>query len=111
MNCSASVQRLAVKRSLVQLAQVLLLLTSVQAGSALAAERVTVTYGLLERSLSVQALEEYAHTGRASKALHGYLKNLDEQQESQLRQFLIAKAELNVSTRSKAKFCFSGWAK
>jgi predicted dienelactone hydrolase len=56
----------------------------------------------------VQALEEYAHTGRASKALHGYLKNLDEQQESQLRQFLIAKAELNVVAVSQFLYTEQG---
>ena len=99
MNCLAPVQPSSTKHwldSSVQSTQVflcqhqrpfaiLLLLVSLQAGTAMAADRVTVTYGLLERSLSVQALEDYAKTGQASKELRSYLANLNEQQEAQLQ--------------------------
>ena len=108
MNGSASVQIPSPKRRFVQAAQVLLLLTSLQAGTALAAERVTVTYGLLERSLSVQALEQYARTGKASKVLHGYLENLDEQQETQLRQVLLSRADLSAVAVSQFLYTEQG---
>ncbi|MBW4466585.1 MAG: alpha/beta hydrolase [Pegethrix bostrychoides GSE-TBD4-15B] len=89
------------KPLLAQFSRTLLLLMSLQAGAATAAERVTVTYGLLERSLPVQALDEYAQTGKASEGLRNYIANLDEQQEDQLRQLLLAKADLNVVTVSQ----------
>jgi len=74
----------------------------------MAADRVTVTYGLLERSLSVQALENYAKTGQASKELRNYLENLNEQQEAQLRQALLARANLNVVAVSQFLYTQQG---
>jgi len=123
MNCLASVQPSSTKHwlvsSFVQSTQVflrqhrrpfaiVLLLASLQAGTAMAADRVTVTYGLLERSLSVQALEHYAKTGQASKELHSYLENLNEQQEAQLRQALLARANLNVVAVSQFLYTQQG---
>ena len=119
MNGSASVQlasaplaphlmpfvRSLLRQRLLALLLLAALQAALQAGSAQAADRVTVTYGLLERSLSVQALDDYAKTGRVSRALRGYLENLDEQQENQLRQALLARA--NLSTVAVSQFLYT----
>lgn len=98
------IRRLGQRRPLA----LLLLLTSLQAGTAQAANRVTVTYGLLERSLSVEALNQYAKTGQVSRELRGYLANLDDEQENQLRQALLARAELNMVAVSQFLYTEQG---
>ena len=122
MNCLAPVQPSSTKHWLVSSVQstqvflrqhqrpfaILLLLVSLQAGTAMAADRVTVTYGLLERSLSVQALEDYAKTGQASKELRSYLANLNEQQEAQLQRVLLTRADLNVVAVSQFLYTEQG---
>lgn len=73
-----------------------LLPTILQAGAALGAERITISYGLLERSIRVDALEQYAETGTISQDLRTYMQYLNDTQQEQLRQALVARANLGV---------------
>jgi predicted dienelactone hydrolase len=67
-----------------------------QAGAAIGAERITISYGLLERSITVDALEQYAENGTISKDLRNYMRYLNDTQQEQLRQALVARANLGV---------------
>jgi len=60
-----------------------------------AAERVIITYGILERSVQVQDLEHFAETGELSRQLQQYAKlsGLDDEQLQQIRQVLTEPAE------------------
>ncbi|ASC72870.1 hypothetical protein XM38_038300 [Halomicronema hongdechloris C2206] len=60
-----------------------------------AAERVIITYGILERSVQVQDLEHFAETGELSRQLQQYAKllGLDDEQLQQIRQVLTESAE------------------
>ncbi len=66
-----------------------------QAGSVLAAERITISYGVLERSISISSLEQYAVDGVISEDLRAYTGYLNETQREQLRQVLQARVNLN----------------
>ncbi|GAB4386502.1 MAG: hypothetical protein Kow00121_53210 [Elainellaceae cyanobacterium] len=55
---------------------------------AVGAEQVSVTYGLLEFSLTVDELETFANTGEVRGGLRLYARFLDEQGLADLRQFL-----------------------
>lgn len=55
---------------------------------AAAAERVTLTYGFIEISTSVESLRDYAETGKVNRELAPYLRYLDGEQRSQFRQAL-----------------------
>lgn len=69
-----------------------------QAGAALGADQITITYGLLERSIAVDSLEQYAVDGTLPKDLRGYTQFLNDVQQAQLRQALLARANLSVVT-------------
>lgn len=79
-----------------------------QAGAALGADRVTISYGLLERSITVDSLEQYATEGRIPKDLRGYTQYLNEDQEEQLRQVLTARANLGVVAVSQFLYTAQG---
>ncbi len=70
-----------------------------------AAERVYVSLGLLEISVSVESLEKYAREGMVSEELSAYTRYLNEKQREQLREVLTASAQLN--TIAIAQFLYS----
>lgn len=59
------------------------------------AERIYVTYGLLERSVQLEALERYAATGELDDDLYVYTSYVSKEQQQQLRQILQTKAQLS----------------
>ncbi|MCL6435628.1 MAG: alpha/beta hydrolase [Leptolyngbyaceae cyanobacterium HOT.MB2.61] len=63
--------------------------------SAPAAERVYVTYGILERSVSVSALEEYARNGTMDENIAVYAQYADPAELEQVRNVLKSRADLN----------------
>jgi predicted dienelactone hydrolase len=81
-----------------------------QAGAASGAERITISYGLLERSIAVDSLEQYAIEGTLTKDLQGYTQYLNDAQQEQLRQVLMARANLNVVTVSQFLYTEQGEA-
>ena len=79
-----------------------LALTTIAAATALttmapvaqAAERIYVTYGLLERSISIDALENFAKTGEVDDDLYVYTSYVNPAQRKQLRSALQTKADV-----------------
>ncbi|MGB7251310.1 MAG: alpha/beta hydrolase [Phormidesmis sp.] len=66
-----------------------------------AAERVTFSFGAIERSVSVESLEIYVEEGRVTKELEPYLayiQNIDPQATEQVRDLLTRRADLDVTT-------------
>ncbi len=59
------------------------------------AERLTLSYGLLERSISFQALEDYAKTGDLDNELYVYTRYVKPEQREQLRKALTVKSDLS----------------
>jgi predicted dienelactone hydrolase len=65
------------------------------AGAALGAESVTLSYGAIERSISVKSLADYAADGTLSNDLRAYTRFFNDQQLASLRQFLSTRADLS----------------
>ncbi len=86
----------------------LLLPLVMQAGAARAADRITISYGLLERSITVESLEQYADDGTINRDLKTYTRFLDEAQREQLRQALMARADLGVVAVSQFLYTQQG---
>ncbi len=63
----------------------LTVLGTLGADPGLAAEQVVVRYMILERSISLRELEDYAETGKASPRLQSYLEILPRDHRQQLR--------------------------
>ena len=61
---------------------------------AISAERLYVSYGVLERSISVAALEAYARTGDLDSDLSVYAQYADAKQLADLRQALVVRADV-----------------
>lgn len=59
------------------------------------AERIFLSYGILERSVSVSALEAYARQGVLDSDLYVYSQYVDATQLAILRKALLAKADLS----------------
>lgn len=57
---------------------------------AVSAERLKLSFGLVERSISVDSLEAYAKTGRVNDELAEYLKYVPKQRLGELREVLVA---------------------
>jgi predicted dienelactone hydrolase len=70
-----------------------------------AAERLTISYGLLERSVSLDALVEYANTGKLDDDLYVYTRYVKPEQRETLRRSLRLKADL--SEVAIAQFLYS----
>lgn len=70
-----------------------------------AAERIYVTYGLLERSISIDALENFAKTGEVDDDLYVYTSYVRPDQRKQLRSALQTKAD--VSPVAISQFLYS----
>ena len=82
-------------RGLSRLSCLGLCLIGLNTSTAQAAERIFVAYSLLERSISVSALETYAREGRITSDLVPYARYLNEDQLQQLRTGLQTKVELS----------------
>lgn len=63
-----------------------------------AAEKIYISYGLLERSISVSSLEAYAKDGTIDDDLAVYAQYGDAKQLAQLQQALVARAEVDLVT-------------
>lgn len=73
-----------------------------------AADRVLVSLGPFERSISVQALRIYAEEGRYTENLRVYARHYaTEEQLQQLEQLLKARLELNLSPWAVSQFLYS----
>ncbi|NDJ19089.1 alpha/beta hydrolase [Myxacorys almedinensis] len=59
------------------------------------AERLYLSYGVLERSVSVSALEDYARTGNLDQDLYVYSQYASDQQLATLRKALTTRASLS----------------
>ncbi|WP_421658994.1 alpha/beta hydrolase [Leptothermofonsia sp. ETS-13] len=70
-----------------------------------AAERVYITYGILERSVSVSALEEYARNGTMDENIAVYAQYADPAELEQVRNVLKSRADL--SPIALAQFLYS----
>jgi len=64
-------------------------------GVARAAERIYASYAVLERSISVSALEHYAKTGELDEDLAVYARYADEETLDRLREALTLRAEVD----------------
>lgn len=73
---------------------------------AAAAERVTLTYGFLEISTSVEALRAYGENGTVDAELAPYLRLLSEEQRSQFRQALQVRQN-DISPAQLSQFLYS----
>jgi predicted dienelactone hydrolase len=71
----------------------------------LAAERISVSLGILGDSFQVSSLENYAKTGKVAPDLQDYFRLLDPAQEVKLREALNTKAD--VSVVAVAQFLYS----
>ena len=63
---------------------------------AFGAERIYLSYGILERSLAVNSLETFANTGKVDGDLAVYVRRVSPTQLAQLRQALQRPIPLNV---------------
>lgn len=68
---------------------------ALSASPAVGAERIYVSYGALERSISISALEEYAETGVIGEDLAVYARYATGEQLAQLREALRTSAEIS----------------
>ncbi|MBW4472181.1 MAG: alpha/beta hydrolase [Stenomitos rutilans HA7619-LM2] len=66
-----------------------------------AADRVYVSYGILERSIPVSSLEAYAKNGTIDDDLAVYARYGDAKQLQQLRSVLVARADIDLVTVSQ----------
>lgn len=72
-----------------------LLPTVASTPGALAAERIYVSFEILERSISINALEAYARNGRVNEELAAYLRYANPQQQAKLRKALQTRIDLS----------------
>ena len=72
--------------------------------AALAADDVTLSYGLLELSVSVSSLEAYAYDNQVDDELAFYLKFLSEQERVDFREVLTAPLEVTPVTLSQVLY-------
>jgi predicted dienelactone hydrolase len=63
---------------------------------ALGAERVQLSYGILERSIPIDSLETYARTGKVDNDLAAYVQSVDSKELARLRRVLLAPIPLNA---------------
>jgi predicted dienelactone hydrolase len=60
------------------------------------AERFTLSYGVLQRSVSIDSLEKYAKTGKVDDELAAYVQYAPKEQLEQLRKVLLTAIPLNA---------------
>ena len=73
-----------------------LLLPTFMIRPVLSAERLKLSYGVLERSISIDSLETYAKTGKVDDELAAYFQYADKEQVSRLRQVLLTPIPLTA---------------
>lgn len=61
----------------------------------LAAERLSLSFGIIQRSISIESLETYAHTGKLNNELKTYFQYAPKEQLTQLREVLLTPIPLN----------------
>lgn len=71
-------------------------LPALTANRAVSAERLKLSFGIVERSISVDSLETYAKTGQINDELAAYFKYVPEESKGQLREALLAPIELDA---------------
>ncbi len=74
-------------------------------GSALGADRLTATYGVLERSVSIDSLSVYANDGSIEGDFKDYVRYLEPEQLDNLRRILRTKA--NLTPVAVAQFLYT----
>ncbi|AFY56830.1 putative dienelactone hydrolase [Rivularia sp. PCC 7116] len=62
---------------------------------AVSAERLKLSFGIVERSISVDSLENYAKTGQVNDELATYFKYVPKENRGELREALLAPIPLN----------------
>ncbi len=60
------------------------------------AERIYISYGALERSISIASLETYAKTGKIDDNLAPYAERINQKQLAQLRRVLLSRIKLDA---------------
>jgi predicted dienelactone hydrolase len=78
------------------------------AGAVRAAEQVTLSYGAIERSISVESLETYAQTGTIPTDLKGFTRFLTPQQRQDLREILVTQADLTPTAVAQFLYTAQG---
>ncbi len=63
---------------------------------AVGAQRLKLSFGIVERSISVDSLEKYAKTGQVNDELAAYLKYVPQSRREELRQVLLARIPLGA---------------
>ncbi|BAZ09538.1 putative dienelactone hydrolase [Calothrix sp. NIES-4071] len=63
---------------------------------ALGADRINLSYGILQRSIPITSLELYARTGKIDSDFAAYAQYVDEKELPQLRRVLLAPIPLNA---------------
>jgi predicted dienelactone hydrolase len=87
-----------------------LTLPALSAGSALGADRITIAYGLIERSISIESLHAYAKDGTIEGDFKDYVQYLEPEQLEDLRRILSTKADLNAVAVSQFLYTVQGEA-
>ncbi|MBD2295346.1 alpha/beta hydrolase [Anabaena sphaerica FACHB-251] len=72
------------------------LLPALTAYPVLGAERLTLSYGILEQSIPIDSLEKYAETGKIDDDLAVYARYTNNKQLTQLRKVLLTPIPLNI---------------
>ncbi|WP_017317132.1 alpha/beta hydrolase [Mastigocladopsis repens] len=72
------------------------LIPTLTARPSLGAERLTLSYGLVARSIPINSLETYARTGKADHELAAYVQHADKERLTQLRQVLLTPIPLKA---------------
>lgn len=80
-------------------------LTSVPA---MAAQQVSISYGPLEISVPVQALETYAQTGEVDRSLRFYTRFIPSENQEQFRQVLRDRVQFNVNEIAQVTYSSVG---
>ncbi len=71
---------------------------------ALAADDVTLSYGLLELSISVSSLEAYAYDNQVTDELNFYLDFLNQQEREDFQEILTTSLDLSPTTLSRVLY-------
>lgn len=71
-------------------------LPALSASRAIGAERLKLSFGIVERSISVDSLETYAKTGQVNDELAAYFKYVPKENRGELREALLAPIPLGA---------------
>lgn len=73
---------------------------------ALSAERINISYGILQRSIPIKSLELYAQTGKIDEDLAAYARYVDKKELAQLRKILVT--PIPLGTVEVSQFLYTG---